>query len=475
MRLIGYARLSRASLESTSIEKQKQIITAEAERRGAELISIEVDENVSAAKTRLNRPGLDRVREAISTGEADAVLCWRLDRIARSVVDFGTLLDEGLSVISASEPVIDTTSSMGRAMVEIMQVFAGLEARTAGERSRATKAFLRSKRRWGGGPRPYGYRPEPAPDGIGKLLYIEEKEAEVIRRIFRDLLDGASVNTLARQLNTEGTPTARGGLWKPASILNLARAFHVSGYLTERVAEGSRERRPVVDEAGQPVRAWDAIVDDEIAEAVRALVTPETIDAARSAATRAGLSTPKQLLQGIAHCPCGEPLIRRVRKGRTFYGCRGHAVGPHVLVDAELVDAEATRQFLRMTGGVRVTERIVSGADRDAAEIDASIRHLTAEVQHTRADNLQPLFERITQLTTEREQLLSAGDQVVVRHSHQNYADAWEGWTVEERREHMLSLGTLVSIRPAPRRGTWDPWRVKLTTDHDDLSGHLDD
>lgn len=75
------------------------------------------DVDVSASKRRLNRPGLNRVRQMLRDGEADALLVWRLDRLARSVIDFGTLLDEGVQVISATEP-LDTTSAMGRAMAE---------------------------------------------------------------------------------------------------------------------------------------------------------------------------------------------------------------------------------------------------------------------------------------------------------------------------------------------------------------------
>src|SRR5438874_948626 len=115
MRVIGYARLSRATEESTSIVRQRAAIIDTANARGWELVGIEEDNDVSATKTRLDRLGLNAARENVTAGYADAILVWKLDRIARSVVDFGTLLDDGVQIVSCTEP-LDTTSAMGRAM-----------------------------------------------------------------------------------------------------------------------------------------------------------------------------------------------------------------------------------------------------------------------------------------------------------------------------------------------------------------------
>lgn len=143
MRIIGYVRLSRASREeSTSVVRQREIIRKTCAARDFELVDIVEDVDVSATKTRLDRPGLIEVRRRIRAGEADAVMVWRLDRIARSVVDFGVLLDDGLDIISATEP-LDTASPMGRAMAEVLQVFARLEAKTIGLRISASQEHLR--------------------------------------------------------------------------------------------------------------------------------------------------------------------------------------------------------------------------------------------------------------------------------------------------------------------------------------------
>lgn len=98
MRVVGHARLSRAPEESTARVRQRQEIADTARARGWELDRIEEDNDVSATRTRLNRPGLSAARERLARGEADAVLVWKLDRLAQSVVDFGLLLDAGLQI-----------------------------------------------------------------------------------------------------------------------------------------------------------------------------------------------------------------------------------------------------------------------------------------------------------------------------------------------------------------------------------------
>ncbi|GAA3651420.1 hypothetical protein GCM10022237_09050 [Nocardioides ginsengisoli] len=483
MRVVGYARLSRASEDSTSIEKQHEILTKTAEARGWTLVGIETDGDVSATKSRLDRPGLTAARDAVASGLADALLCWRLDRVARSVVDMGTLLDEGLQIVSATEP-LDTTTPMGRAMVEVLQVFAALESRTTGERARATKAFLKSRRRWGGGPRPYGYTPVPAEDGVGKVLVVNEAERAVVRRIFEALDSGASVNGLARALNADGvsTPTSR-GTWLPASVLNLARALHVSGYLTEaarldeRGRPVGRERRPVLDEDGEPVRPWEPLLADDLAERVRARVTREALDEARSAATKAGREgANRRLLSGLAYCPCGERLLVRSRRGGTFYGCRGLAEGSHVLADAEKVDEVAERLFLGSFSGTAVVETVATVSVSDeVAEIDRHLAAATGEITRTSTADLPVLFARIADLTAEKERLEASSAKVTTRTTTTPYGEAWDGWTVAERREHLSALGVRVDVRPARQRGAWDDSRVVLDVPGADyLAGQLD-
>lgn len=75
MNVFGYARLSRDSIVSTSIERQRQAIVAFARARDHQLVDIVEDVDVSATHVRLDeRPGMDQLRTRIARGEADVIL-----------------------------------------------------------------------------------------------------------------------------------------------------------------------------------------------------------------------------------------------------------------------------------------------------------------------------------------------------------------------------------------------------------------
>ncbi len=146
-RVLGYARISKATDESTSIERQREVIEATCRARGWALADIIEDVDVSATKTRLDRPGLARVREAVTAGRADTVMVWRIDRVARSVSDLAALTEEwaaaGVSLVSATEP-FDMTTSAGRMLLQLLGVFAEFEAATIRDRVTAARAALES-------------------------------------------------------------------------------------------------------------------------------------------------------------------------------------------------------------------------------------------------------------------------------------------------------------------------------------------
>lgn len=478
-RVIGYVRLSRAAVDSTSIAKQREILAKTCEAKGWVLVDVVEDPDVSASVSRLDRPGLTEVRARIAAGEAEGVLVWRLDRIARSVVDFGTLLDEGLSIVSATEP-LDTGTAMGRAMAEVLQVFAALEARTTGERLKATKTYLRSIGRWGGGPRPYGYEPVAAEDGIGKVLEPIPEEAAVVRRIAEEIIAGRSLYSIAKRLNEEGVPSAKGGTWTRSSVRNLARGEHVLGRLTSK-------GRVVRDEEGIPVEAFTPILDLDTADRVRVLTEPVSTPG-RSEATIAGQRRrASRLLSGLLSCPCGAPLKVRRRRGLPYYGCAALAreqahEGTSILVDAERVEQEVGRKFLALTGHLEVVENVVTRpVVSGLAEAERDLAEATAEIQGAEAADLPGLFERITDLSARRDRLAAQPQEptVEVVRTGETFAERWT--RIEDpdaRRALLVTAGAAVEVLPARRRGFWDPERVTLTIggvrEPDYLAGQVD-
>jgi site-specific DNA recombinase len=127
----------------------------------------------------------------------------------------------GCEFVSVSER-IDTSSAMGKAMLNLLGVFAQFERDVAGER---TKDALRSKRSQGrvySKVSPYGYRRD------GDKLEVDPATKPVLDRILTLTREGTGPTAIARTLNAEGVPSPGGSTWyaaSVASVLNTATRF----------------------------------------------------------------------------------------------------------------------------------------------------------------------------------------------------------------------------------------------------------
>ncbi len=139
-KVIGYIRVStKGQAESgLSLEAQKEKIEAYAKLYDLELVSIQVDAGYSA-KT-LDRPAFKRVREALESGKAQALLIVKLDRLTRSVCDFGTLVEKyfaeksRFSLLSVNDH-IDTRTAAGRLVLNVLVAVSQWEREAIGERT----------------------------------------------------------------------------------------------------------------------------------------------------------------------------------------------------------------------------------------------------------------------------------------------------------------------------------------------------
>lgn len=187
MKAIGYVRVStdEQAESGVSLAAQEQKIRAYCDLYDLELVEICSDAGASG-KT-LDRPGLDRVLRSLTARNAEAVVVAKLDRLTRSVIDLGALLDEyfgeKFQLLSVSEQV-DTRTAAGRLVLNILTTVAQWERETIGER---TSIALQHKKRNGeytGGRVPYGKRLED-----GRLVDDIEEQAAV---------------TVAKKLRTRG-------------------------------------------------------------------------------------------------------------------------------------------------------------------------------------------------------------------------------------------------------------------------------
>lgn len=197
-----YSRKSKFTGKGDSIENQIELC-----RKHIKMLYLDVtdedivvfeDEGFSGGNT--DRPEFIAMLNEAKNNNLQAVVCYRLDRISRKVVDFSELIDElakrDVAFISIKEQ-FDTSTPMGRAMMYISSVFAQLERETIAERVRDNMYELAKTGRWLGGTTPTGYRSKETDAKIkldGKMrtmfkLDMIEEEASLIKLIFDKFIE----------------------------------------------------------------------------------------------------------------------------------------------------------------------------------------------------------------------------------------------------------------------------------------------
>lgn len=477
MRVVGYVRISRLTEESTSVARQRQEIESTVASRGWRLIAIEEDVDVSASKKRLDRPGLNAVRRRIAAKEADAVLVWRLDRIARSVVDFGTLLDEDLQIVSATEP-FDTTSSMGRAMAEILQVFAAMESRTIGARVTSGRAYLPSVGRFPGGPIPFGYQTASNPEGAGRVLVIDPYEAGVIRELATLAMEGASMPTLIGHLRDRAVATPRSeyrkarqeGLDPTGRDQGKWQITSLQGMLTGDSLLGRMKYRGnlVQDAEGLPDSVWEPILDLETLQRLRARIADPRKPSARPQRPKVS-----RLLSGFVFCGlCGSKMhVNADRRGDASYRCSGPVNGVECRaprITASGLEKYVADRFLGVAGGApefEIIEEIAdSGTSAEIAELEALIREAATDFARPGADRVA-LSRRVDSLEARANELRSLPANVTERRTPtgRTLAQAWEADGLDLRRKLLGEAIDHVEIAERSVRGPrFDESRVSI-------------
>ncbi len=153
-----------------------------------------------------DRPALQLLLADAKAGNFDAVIVYKVDRISRSVRDLVLLVEEfqalGIDFISVSQN-FDTSSSMGRLILNVLGSFSQFERETIVERIRDKVDATRRKGKFIGGMPPYGYRLHPQE----RRLVVDPEEAETVRAIFAAYEEKRSIAALLDDLHEKGLRT----------------------------------------------------------------------------------------------------------------------------------------------------------------------------------------------------------------------------------------------------------------------------
>ncbi len=279
MRYGMYARVSTDAQEARgTIGSQLEALRAKVAADGDELVAEFVDDGYSGA--RLDRPGLDALRDAVEAGLIEAVWCLTPDRLARSYAYQVLITDElaryGVAIRYLDTPPFDS-DPQARLLVQVQAVVAEYERAKLAERYRRGKLYRARAGEVLSWRVPFGYHRVSRSSSEPAHLKINEAQAAVVRRIFDDYVTvGRSIRQIARALNDQDVPTARGGRWRNGTVSDMLRNEAYVGRLywnrTEKVADPrpSRHTRQVP----RPKEEWicipcPAIVDDDTFEAVQ--------------------------------------------------------------------------------------------------------------------------------------------------------------------------------------------------------------
>lgn len=179
-----YARQSIDKADSISIESQIELCKYEARGAPCQVFS---DKGYSGKNT--DRPEFQRMLHAIRQGQIRRVICYKLDRCSRSILDFATLMEQfqkyGVEFVSCTEK-FDTSTPMGRAMLNICIVFAQLERETIQQRVYDAYHARNKRGFYMGGRVPFGFRLEPyAIEGKKTSRYTaDQTQAQILERMY---------------------------------------------------------------------------------------------------------------------------------------------------------------------------------------------------------------------------------------------------------------------------------------------------
>jgi DNA invertase Pin-like site-specific DNA recombinase len=139
-----YLRVSTSKQETSN---QRRELEAVAARSGWEVVKVYEDAGISGAKGRDRRPGLDAMMKAVNAKEFDMVAAWSVDRLGRSLIDLLSILqglhEKGIGLFLHQQG-LDTTTSAGKAMFQMLGVFAEFERGIIRERVNAGLARARA-------------------------------------------------------------------------------------------------------------------------------------------------------------------------------------------------------------------------------------------------------------------------------------------------------------------------------------------
>jgi DNA invertase Pin-like site-specific DNA recombinase len=458
-----YARISSDDdHDALGVKRQQDDCRALAERKGWQVVAVHIDNDISAADKRKDRPGFAALLEQMQAGEVDAIVAGDLDRLVRRPIQLEEFVERcqaaGIRHLATVGGDVDLGTGDGLLVARIKGAVAADEVDRVRKRVKRKKLELaQAGRPSGGGARPFGYEAD--------RVTVREPEAAVIRQAAIRLLAGESMVSLCAELERTGVRTVSGRPWLPNVLRNLL--------VSPRVAGLRQHQGEVVGEA-----AWPAILDRRTWEQLRAVIL---------APDRRRVGAGRRLLTGLLVCgrtkeggePCGARLVSGLNNGNRAYICRkapGFDGCARLAMVAGPLEALIIEAVLRLSDSPDFAEAL---ARRDAPDDDGAAEEITAA--QDRLAELAAMWAggeitRVEWMTARKalEAAVEAAQRRVSRRRPTTALDgldgagalraAWPDLPVSRQRAVLAAIVDRVVIGPA-RRGynKFDAGRVDVT------------
>ena len=357
-----------------------------------------------------DRPALKRLLADIERGLIDIVVVYKIDRLTRSLADFAKMVDvfdQHDVSFSAVTQQINSATSMGRLMLNVLLSFAQFEREVTSERIRDKIAAAKRKGMWMGGVPSIGY------DVVNRQLVVNDAEAAVVRRIFEEMLTIGSPTQIAANLTAEGITTkawtTQEGQTRSGTRIDkkyLHKLLRNRIYLGELSHKGNwypGAHPPIIDRA-----LWDK---------VHAVLAKDSH--ARSVETKIRSRT-DALLRGLLYAPSGERMYPTysskrghkyhyyVSKSESRFGAPGKSFAR---LPAPEIEAAVVAQIRTVLTSPESIASVVRHIQRNGAQIDEATTVMAMGRLNDVWDQLFPVERhRIANLMIERIDLVHVGE-----------------------------------------------------------------
>lgn len=228
MNVAIYARKSKATKKGESISNQIELCKKYFLNTTNEDVNFLIYEDEGWSGGNINRPEFTKLMNDAKLKRFTSLICYRLDRIARNVADFSStykiLEENNIAFISITEQ-FDTSTIMGRAMINISATFAQIERETIAERIKDNMLELSKTGRWLGGTPPLGFKSVQITEKNKKMYKLEviDEELEIVRLIYKLYPQYKSTVPIARYLVSNHIKGKNGGDFSRNTVLQILK------------------------------------------------------------------------------------------------------------------------------------------------------------------------------------------------------------------------------------------------------------